>query len=883
MCWGRFPLRLLSLILLLVVIVSAASAAGEPVARAIVEPELFKALADGGQVTFIVYLREQADLSRALQVEDKLVRRQEVVALLQATAERSQRGVRQLLATLQGAHHVSAVQPLWVTNALVVTGDGEAVKALAARPEVARIRSDRSHRLPAPLPVPTSQATWNLRLIGAERVWQELGITGKGVVVASLDSGVEWTHPALRNAYRGGPAGQHDYNWFDFTRTYPLVPGDGHGHGTHTMGIMVGYDPAASKPHIGVAPGAQWISAKVFDDDGYTTDSILHQGFQWVLAPTDLRGQRPDPRRAPDVVNCSWGAVNPADPSFWDDVAALRAAGILPVFSAGNEGELGAGSVGTPAGFPHSFGVGALDANELLPEWSSRGPSYWGEIKPDITAPGVEVLSSVPGGEYEAWSGTSMAAPHVAGTAALLLEADPSLTVDDLEAFMIGTAYDLGAAGPDNDYGAGRLDAYAAVAWALGAGRLAGQVVAADTGLPLPQAQVTGVHEGTGHAFRTASDRYGAYIVAAPAGLYRVTAVAFGYAAQTYEGVQVVDGYRALRDFRLQPLPRGVVTGRLLEPGGSGVSSGLVRAESTPAETVADPNGFYTLTLPAGIYTLAASSPGYRMARATVTVAAGQTITQHIALVPAPRLLLVDADGWLGDDITVYYRDALRQAGYLFDTRRITDTAIVPTAAELAPYDVVIWANPWSSPGYFQKERGDTAVVDALAGYLLGGGHLLLTGQDIGYWDASKEYYGTLLHARYLADAALSEGVHGLAGEVLAGVELDFNAVDAYRLNNAPDLVEPADVLALPVMGYDQPGGTAGLRVEDRGYRLAYLAFGLEKAGPGSERAQTLEQALAWLAAPVVEKQMLPAHVRPGDRLRVILNLRNPLGTAQSQ
>jgi len=857
------------------------SIAAPPHPQAIVEPQVVKELAIKGEATFIVYLWEKADLGPARQIEEKLARRQAVVETLQATAERSQRELRALLRELQAAGHVRATQPLWIVNAIVVTGDAEALKTLAARPEVARIRADHIRRLPEPMPsMPAAPSiiAWNLRMIGANRVWDELGITGKGVVVANLDTGVDWTHPALHRAYRGGPEGQHDYNWYDFTDTYPDAPNDGYGHGTHTMGIMVGYETTPdSEMHIGVAPGARWIAVKVFDDEGYTTDATLHQGFQWILAPTDLNGQNPDPTRAPDILSNSWGASNIADITFWDDVVALRAASILPVFSAGNQGTLGPGSAGTPGGFPHSFGVGATDANDLLAEWSSRGPSYWGETKPDLTAPGVDVLSSVPGGEYETMSGTSMAAPHAAATAALLLEADPSLTVEDLEAFMIGTAFDLGTPGPDNDYGAGRLDAYGAVSWALGAGKLAGLVIAADTGQPLVAAQVEGVHPKASYTFRTASDEHGAYEVAVPAGTYRVTATAFGYAPQTHEDVEVAEGYRSLRDFQLQPLPTGTVRGRALEVGGALLGPVTVRVEGTSVETITDRSGFYALNLPPGTYRLVASASAHRSAWATVNVVAGEVTTQDFWLAAAPRLLLLDADAWLEDDVTLYYRDALEQAGYPYAMRRITETALVPSAEELAGYDIIIWANPWSSPGYFERERGDTAVVDALSDYLLGGGRLLLSGQDIGYWDGNLEYYTNLLHADYVQDDAFSEGVHGLEGDILEGVELDFAATDAYKLANAPDVIQPADEVAIPVASYDLPSRMAALRAEDRGYRLMYLGFGLEKSGPGAQRARTLEQALAWLSAPMLSKGMAPTTVAPGGLVSVTLVLHNPL------
>ncbi len=894
MCRDRLRLWLspAALLLLAVVVAAALPRAGTAApshSQPIVEPQLLKELAAKDETSFIVHLREKADLSPARQVQEKLARRQAVVETLQTTAERSQQGLRTLLSELQATGHVDAMQPLWVVNAIVVTGDMEALKAMAERPEVERIRADHVRRLPDPpittaAPAAPSTITWNLRFIAAPRVWNELDITGKGVVVANMDTGVDWTHPALRNGYRGGPEGQHNYNWYDATGAYPDAPDDGEGHGTHTMGIMVGYDPEANGgQHIGVAPGARWMAVKVFDDEGYTTDATLHQGFQWILAPTDLNGGNPDPALAPDVCNNSWGAANVADPTFWDDVAALRAADILPVFSGGNRGALGPGSVGTPSGFPHSFSVAATDANELLADFSSRGPSYWGETKPDVAAPGVSILSSLPNGRYDSISGTSMAAPHAAGTAALLLEADPTLTVDDLEAFMTRTAYDLGPAGPDNGFGAGQLDAFAAVSWALGAGKLAGQVTGADTELPLAAAQVEGISQNRGHTFRTASDERGVYAVAVPAGHYQVTATAFGYAPQTHDDVEVVDGYRSLRDFQLKPLPTGTVSGRALEVGGGLLGPVTIRAEGTPVETLTDRerSGYYDLELPPGTYTLVASSLGHRTERAVVEVVTGEVTTQDFWLATAPSVLLVDADGWLDDNISLYYQDALDQARYPYTTRRITDTAVIPTAEELAAYDIVIWVHPWNSPGYFELERHDTAVVDALTTYLLGGGRLLLAGQDLGYWDGNDAYYAQLLHSEYVQDEAFSDGVHGLEADTLEGVELDFAAIDAYKLLDAPDVIAPADEAAAPIAEYDLPGRAAALRVEDRGYRLVYLAFGLEGSGPRAARAQTLEQALAWLSQPTLKKQMEPAAVAPGGTLGVTLTLRNPLGTTR--
>ncbi|HUW10295.1 MAG TPA: S8 family serine peptidase, partial [Anaerolineae bacterium] len=874
-------LTALPLFVFMLVTAQAGSGASAPSgAQPIVEPSVLKAVAGGGQAEFIIYLRAAADLAPARRVPEGLDRRTALVDVLRSTAESSQRELRAVLQQLQAEGHVQETQPLWIVNAVVVQGDAEALKVVANRPDVERIRANRRHRLDDPMPAASASpetTAWNVRAIGANRVWDELGISGQGTVVANMDTGVDWLHPALQPAYRG-TAGNHDYSWFDATGTYPRAPNDGDGHGTHTMGTMVGYAPNTNGgPRVGIAPGAHWIAVKVFDDERFTTDAILHQGFQWIIAPTDLDGANPDPGLAPDVLNSSWGAPNIADPTFWDDVEVIRAAGILPVFSGGNRGSLGPGSVGTPSGFPQSFSVAATDANELLADFSSVGPSYWGEIKPDVAAPGEAILSTLPGGGYGSMSGTSMAAPHAAATAALLLEANPLLSVDDLEHFISHTAYDLGAPGPDNQFGAGQIDAFAATSWALGAGTIAGQVNSADTGLPVASARVMGVDPGGDHTFSTASDRQGAYTIAVPAGVYDVTAAAFGYNPQSLDGVQVVTGYQSLRDFQLAPLPSGTVSGRASETWGGFLGPVTVSVEGTSVETLTDRSGYYTLVLPMGTHSLVAVGRGHRTARAEVQVVADETTRQDFLMEIAPNILLVDADAWQEDDVTLYYENALDAIGYPYDTLRITDTATVPSAGDLRAFDVVVWVQAWSSPGSIDAQREDQAVVEALTSYLLGGGRLLLVGQDIGYWDGDASYYRQLLHAGYLQDQASADVVRGLPGTIMEGSELDLRAVDAYKYLDSPDVVAAASNAALPLADYGQAGQIAALQVEDRGYRVVYLAFGLESGGPGSERAQVLDRALSWLGQPMLSKQMTPATASPGERLQVTLTIHNPL------
>ncbi|MCC7352885.1 MAG: S8 family serine peptidase [Anaerolineae bacterium] len=685
---------------------------------------------------------------------------------------------------------------------------------------------------------------WNIARVRADRVWTALGIDGNGVVVANIDSGVDGQHPALARRYRGyNPKGlpQHTGNWIDTTNEGYLYPGDAHGHGTHTMGTMVGENG------IGVAPGAQWIAVRAFDIQGRALDSWIHAAFQWIIAPAG------DPALAPDVVNNSWGTDSGAMLNFWDDLEAVRAAGILPVVSAGNTGPQ-RGTVSAPASYPAALAVGALDDTDTVAAFSSRGPSPFGEVKPEVVAPGAGVRSSFPGGTYALNTGTSMAAPHVAGLVALLHQADPTLGVDQIERIITGTARALGAFPPDNDAGWGLVDAYAAVALAQHAGELAGTVQRAPDGASLNLATVTvRTHDGAPVA-QGVADATGHFTFALAAGVYDVSASRFGYGPQTIYGVVVSEGGVARHDFILEALPVGVVTGRVTELESGATLSATVEAVGLPASVQADGStGLYSLALPAGEYLLRARVEQHRVVTATVMVTSGLVTPYDFALPRAPRLLLVDSGAWYYDSQAHYFRRALDDLGYLYDVRTIrtgSDGRLtgVPTAAELAPYGIVIWSSPADSPGY-------VGAHTALETYLTNGGRLFLTGQDVGYWESGRgglpvrAYYRDLLKARFAADQAQSTRVVG--NGLFAGLDLTLGGGDGANNQTYPDVVASADAEhAFPALAYTGEG-TAALQVGScLAQRVVYLGFGWEGLASAEARREILGRALAWLASP---------------------------------
>ena len=433
------------------------------------------------------------------------------------------------------------------------------------------------------------RAEWNLSLIRAPEVWTTLGISGTGAVVAGMDTGVDWLHPALQTNYRGynphGPA-RHRGNWYDPV-TGSLYPIDDHGHGTHTLGTAVGQDG------IGVAPGARWIGVKVLDRYGYGYDSWIHAGFQWLLAPDG------DPALAPDVVNCSWGDENGASTEFQADLRALRAAGIFVVFANGNSGP-GPGTVISPASLPEAFAVGATDSTDRIANFSSRGPSPWGEVRPHVVAPGVGVRSALPGGVYGTMSGTSMATPHVAGLVALLRALSPTVTITDLARIITATAVPLSTTVPNNDSGWGRVDAFAAVAALMNAGIVQGTVTRAGDGAPIPGATVSAAPHGGGGGGSAATDASGRYLLPLAPGPYDLTARAFGYAPAVRYGVVITTGAVVTADFALTALPTGTLQVRAADGATGAPVTATIAVLDTPLTAT---GSLVTFALPVGDYT----------------------------------------------------------------------------------------------------------------------------------------------------------------------------------------------------------------------------------------------------------------------------------------
>ena len=493
--------------------------------RGKVDPVVLAA-ATAGHAEFLIYMKQQADLSASKSLATKEEKGQHVYHQLTTTAQSTQANVKQALTQL-GVQH----RTFWISNTIYAQGNAAVVQTIASLPEVRAIyqvakgavtlppqenatASPNQTQTPA-APNLIAAAEPGLEIAKAPDAWA-LGVKGQGVIIAGADTGVRFTHEALRNQYRGwggsAAASVHDYNWHDAIHVPnwppepanacnpggPLGAGEaspepcdddqllGGGHGSHTMGTMAGNDGAAND--IGMAPEAKWMACRNMSN-GVGNILTYLECMEFFLAPTKIDGSDPDPTKAPHVVNNSWGCLEgcPPDPNpLRDTLKASRAAGIVYVASAGNDGPDCYTIFHPLARYPEAFTVGSTTHTEdKASGFSSRGPAALDPenpdepfyLKPNIAAPGSAIRSALRGSdtEYGVLSGTSMAGPHVAGLVALVISANPALAgnVDRIEEIIEKSAEkktteeacggDTDTQVPNNTYGWGRIDALAAV------------------------------------------------------------------------------------------------------------------------------------------------------------------------------------------------------------------------------------------------------------------------------------------------------------------------------------------------------------------------------------------------------------------------------------
>jgi len=338
------------------------------------------------------------------------------------------------------------IKDLRSINGKVVYLSKKEMNALLASREILRIDDDvEVFALAKPVkiqkaikPQPPEVLPWGVDRIDAEKVWQTT--TGDPIKVAIIDTGVDVKHPDLIDNLKGGVS----------TVSYTTSYNDDNGHGTHVAGIVGAIDNEIGV--IGVAPKIDLYAVKVLDrrGSGYISDVI--EGIEWVINQKKSQG-------GDWIINMSLGTSSDVK-SFYDEIKKAYDAGITMVAAAGNTG----GGVTYPAAYPEVIAVSATDENNQIASWSSRGPEV------DLAAPGVNIYSTYKGSTYKTLSGTSMAAPHVTGAAALVIDtkkcdfnSDNVCTPAEVQQRLEQKAIDLGNPGKDELYGAGLVNVFNAL------------------------------------------------------------------------------------------------------------------------------------------------------------------------------------------------------------------------------------------------------------------------------------------------------------------------------------------------------------------------------------------------------------------------------------
>jgi len=541
------------------------------------------------------------------------------IGILQSETAKMQEPIKGVVENMDGR----VINSFWLSNALLVEIEERHLENIKTRKDVWGIHTNFELTiLPTKFPLEeeidltllsTEGVTWGLDRIGAPRAWNELGATGSGIRVAVLDTGVDISHPDLAGrmwtdnsidpSYPGG--------WIEFDEKGNIVKGstpyDSSSHGTHCSGTILGGN--ASGIAIGVAPDAWLMHGLVLNQTKGTFTQVV-AGMQWAINPFDQNG---NPAGEPaDIVSMSLGATGYYD-AMIEPVQNIRSAGIVPMISIGNSGS---GSSGSPGNVYDSFGIGATDVNNNVASFSSGEIIDWPAshpepyIKPDFSAPGVFVYSTVPGNKYGSYSGTSMAAPHAAGTAALILGANSDLTVDEIYDLLKDTAtwqniyYDEK---PCTRYGWGIINAFEAVSIASLNSGIEGTIRDAETKESLSGARIFISETGSTRQVNIS----GYYKFFLSPGTYTLTTSVFGYYNSTEIVVVNSDNF-TLQDFMLQPKPGGTITGIVTDSEtGKPIEGAIITLLNTSIRTTTNKLGQYSFSVPIGIYDLKGEAWGY--------------------------------------------------------------------------------------------------------------------------------------------------------------------------------------------------------------------------------------------------------------------------------
>ncbi|RMH71646.1 MAG: T9SS C-terminal target domain-containing protein [Gemmatimonadetes bacterium] len=775
--------------------------------------ELLESTDESTYVPIIIELVDQVDveaLKAELDAEGVFTldeRRVRIVSALQEMAESTQPAFMPAVAAEEANGTVRGVYQMWLYNTVNMEAQPGAIERLSTHPSVAFIYYDEPlelikpvHGEPAP-PIPDGTEP-GLRAIKADRVWYELGITGEGTIVGGIDSGVDGEHPALTESWYGNVPGVPWNQAWNGPGTFPHEEnnGDGYGHGTHTMGIMCGVDPATHDT-IGVAPGAMWIAGDMAlngDPDGQPGYLIM----QWMAGLNN----------PPDVCNNSYGGGS-CQTIYYPYIDNCENVGIVHITSAGNDGPnpstvsswadrttspLNAFSVGATSAFP-PYGIAAF---------SSRGPSMCqpnpNSIKPEVSAPGVQIRSAFPGGSYVRYDGTSMSGPHVAGTVALMRQANPNMTVTQIKQALINSCIDLGDPGEDNDYGHGFIDAFVATArYAMGLPNLILLEYTLDDS------------DGNGNG-----------------------------RPEPGETVElVVSVFNVWEGDAINPLAELIINDEFIT-----IDNGLVEYDDIEGDNFGD-NAADPF-----VFTVSEDSPGGTIP-ITIHITTDENPLDYDLdfeiVVGYPQILLVDDDE--GADYETYYRSAMDATDLRYEVWS-TITQGVP-GEEQFQHEIVVW---------FTGDEGNSLDADErqfLMDFMDQGGAVFITGQDIELVleDGGEDFYHDYLKANLVeADRTGLVVLQPTDTEDCLSGEWGFlvaQGTGGPNNQSSPAVIEPvSNSGAIDILKYRHPSliEIGGIKYFGD-YNLIYLSFGFEAIyeTPTGERPEDLmAQFIDWLADP---------------------------------
>jgi serine protease AprX len=455
-------------------------------------PEVLASAGPKDLIPITIVMRDQVpwdQIAEAKAQPTRQARYEAVKSLLKPFAEDNQRQILAYLRTEERKGNATRLRTLWIVNVIGVDATPDVIYTLARRPDVGYINynpkvpvfDDPNVKDQDPHGQILTAIECGVQAMRAPEVWNNLGITGRGAVIAMIDTGACLTHPDLVNQLWRNPGEVpgngvdddgngfvDDINGWNFDANNNN-PNDTNGHGSHTAGTVAGDGTQGTQS--GMAPDVAVMILKVgvtFADEMDVWNAMQYAANNNAHAYS---------------MSLGWPHSQNPDRRTWRNIARNAIAlGTQGVIAAGNEGSCCRpyDAVRTPGDVPEIITVGATDCNQNIASFSSIGPVTWqtvstyldwpyapGKIKPTVSAPGVNTTSHRFCTGYTQMSGTSMATPHVAGAVALMIEANPNLTPEQMKDIVMRAAIDRGTAGFDNTYGMGFLDAFNAVQMAM--------------------------------------------------------------------------------------------------------------------------------------------------------------------------------------------------------------------------------------------------------------------------------------------------------------------------------------------------------------------------------------------------------------------------------